>query len=294
MTIYSHSKLSTFEQCPLKFKFKYLDKIIPEIEKSIEAFLGSIVHESLEWLYNQKKEGITPNIDEFIVHFSHNWNENFNPNDYIIKKNELTPRDYYEMGIKFLLDYYIEYQPFDENTLETEKKIEIELEELQNHKLIGFIDRLVHNKEKDVYEIHDYKTGNKLPSQEKIDEDRQLALYSIAIKNSFGKEKKVCLIWHYLAFNKEIKIEVSDEKLSNLKKETIDLINKIESTKDFFPNKSPLCDWCEYKNICPAWKNVSEDEFRKIITLKQTYDEKINEIKKQYPTLSKYIKDNTS
>lgn len=293
MTIYSHSKLSTFEQCPLKFKFKYLDKIIPEIEKSIEAFLGSIVHESLEWLYNQKKEGITPNIDEFIVHFSHNWNENFNPNDYIIKKNELTPRDYYEMGIKFLLDYYIEYQPFDENTLETEKKIEIELEELQNHKLIGFIDRLVYNKEKDVYEIHDYKTGNKLPSQEKIDEDRQLALYSIAIKNSFGKEKKVCLIWHYLAFNKEIKIEVSDEKLLNLKKETIDLINKIESTKEFFPNKSPLCDWCEYKNICPAWKNVSEDEFRKIITLKQTYDEKINEIKKQYPTLSKYIKDNT-
>ena len=35
--IYSHSRLSTFEQCPFKFKLRYIDEIEPEIEKTIEA-----------------------------------------------------------------------------------------------------------------------------------------------------------------------------------------------------------------------------------------------------------------
>ena len=34
---YSHSKLSTFEQCPIKFKYKYIDKIPVEFKKTIEA-----------------------------------------------------------------------------------------------------------------------------------------------------------------------------------------------------------------------------------------------------------------
>ena len=51
MVIYSHSRLSTFEQCPFKFKLRYIDKIIPEIENTIESFLGGIVHETLEWIY---------------------------------------------------------------------------------------------------------------------------------------------------------------------------------------------------------------------------------------------------
>ena len=40
MVIYSHSRLSTFEQCKLKFKFRYIDKLTPEIENTIEGFLG--------------------------------------------------------------------------------------------------------------------------------------------------------------------------------------------------------------------------------------------------------------
>ncbi len=55
MPRYSHSKLSTFEQCPIKFKYRYIDKIPVEFEKTIEAFLGEIVHEALEWLYTEIK-----------------------------------------------------------------------------------------------------------------------------------------------------------------------------------------------------------------------------------------------
>ena len=53
--IYSHSRLSTFEQCPYKFKLKYIDNIESEIPQTVEAFLGSRVHETLESIEAHEK-----------------------------------------------------------------------------------------------------------------------------------------------------------------------------------------------------------------------------------------------
>ena len=67
----------------------------------------------------------------------------------------------------------MQHKPFNDNTLEIEKRILINLDKKGEYKLQGFIDRLVHNLEKDEFEIHDYKTGKSLPTQEKIENDRQ-------------------------------------------------------------------------------------------------------------------------
>jgi len=248
MTLYSHSKLSTFEKCPYKFKLKYIDKIPPEIKKTIEAHLGKAVHDTLEWLYNQVKEK-TPTLDETIIYYSEKWQQEFN-SDILIVRNDMTAQDYYHKGVQFIIDYYFKHQPFKDGTIECEKKVFLDLGE---HKMIGFIDRLVQNLETGEYEIHDYKTGNLLPSQEKIDADRQLALYSIAIKDLFGQDKKVSLVWHYLAHNTKIISHRTQEQLEQLKKDVLELINKIESTTEFPACKSTLCDWCEYKNQCPEF-----------------------------------------
>jgi hypothetical protein len=31
------------------------------------------------------------------------------------------------------------------------------------------------------------------------------------------------------------------------------LIDQIRNETRYEPNKIPLCDWCEFKNVCPAW-----------------------------------------
>ena len=250
MTIYSHSKLSTFEQCPLKYKYKYIDKIKPLIEKPIEAHLGSSVHNALEWLYNNAQKKIIPTIDDIINYYINSWEQDYNDKILIVKEG-LTAKDYFNKGVEFLMNYYSKYYPFKDGTIECEKRISIILE--GDIKIQGFIDRLVHNIETGEYEIHDYKTANSLPTREKIDEDRQLALYSIAIKEHYGKDKEVVLIWHYLAHNQKISSKRTNEQLEKLKKETLKLIKNIESAEKFPPNKSVLCHWCEYKSICPVW-----------------------------------------
>ncbi|MFH1608177.1 MAG: PD-(D/E)XK nuclease family protein [archaeon] len=255
--IYSHSRLSTFEQCPFKFKLRYIDKIIPEIEQSIESLLGSCVHETFEWLYTQLKEKNIPTLDEIIIHYSELWQEKFNGNILIVK-NHLSEKDYFNKGVQFIVNYYTKHHPFDDNTLELEKKILLALDEDGEYKIQGFIDRLVYNLKTKEYEVHDYKTAKYLPRQEKFDADRQLALYSIAIKELFGHDKEVCLVWHYLAHNKKICSRRTNKQLEQLKTETLELIKQIEATQKFPPYITKLCDWCEYKTMCPAWGNSPE------------------------------------
>jgi len=258
MAIYSHSKLSTFEQCPQKYKFRYIDKIKPLIEKTIEAHLGSSVHSALEWLYNYIKNNPEriPSLDEILEIYIENWQKDFSE-DIIVVKKQFTAKDYFNKGISFLANYFQKHYPFRDGTIECEKRIFIELDE--NTKIQGFIDRLVRNIDKGVYEIHDYKTANTLPTQDKMDEDRQLALYSIAIKELYGKDKEVVLIWHYLAHNQKIVSRRTNEQLETLKKETLELIKKIESTTNFYTKPSILCEWCEFRDICPAFNHKVQD-----------------------------------
>jgi putative RecB family exonuclease len=247
---YSHSRLESFKQCALKYKFRYIDKIKVE-KKSIEGFLGSKVHDTLEWLYYEVRKGKVPSIDDMIINYASSWEEEFNPEIYFVVKKQFTIKDYFEKGVKFLLDYYQKNAPFDENTLALEKFVTILLDEDESYKMIGVIDRLVYNKEKEEYEVHDYKTANTLPTPDKVETDRQLPLYSIAIKDNYNADK-IQLIWHYLAHNKRIYSRRTDEQLDLLKKETIELINKIEDTTLFPYNQSILCGWCEYQDICPT------------------------------------------
>jgi len=252
MSVYSHSRISTYEQCALKFKYQYIDKIIPLRKETIEAYLGRIVHETLEWLYTQIKNKKTPLIEEVIDYYSKKWEEKYESDTPIIDKRK-TQKDYFNKGIKFLIDYYMKYKPFNTNTIEVEKRIVINLDENGKYKIQGFIDRLDYNSEIGEYEIHDYKTTNSVPYKERIDNDRQLALYSIGIKELYGKN--VTLVWHFLAHNLKVCSRRTEEQLQELKGKTLSIIKKIESTEEFLPNKSVLCSWCEYKPICPVWGN---------------------------------------
>jgi putative RecB family exonuclease len=258
MAIYSHSKLSTYEQCQLKYKLRYIDKIKPEIEKTIESHLGSTVHDTLEWIYNSIKDNPEkiPALDDIINYYIEAWQKDLSENILIVKK-QFTHKDYLNKGIQFLADYFQENYPFKDGTIECEKEITIELDE--NTKIRGFIDRLVYNIEKGHYEIHDYKTANTLPTQEKMDEDKQLALYSIAIREMYGKDKEIVLVWHYLAYNHKIISKRTEEQLEKLKFETKELIKKIEQTENFPSSKSVLCGWCEYKSLCPEWNSKFDD-----------------------------------
>jgi len=265
MVTYSHSRLSTFEKCQIKYKYKYIDKLQPDYKQSIEGFLGNKVHETLEWVYHNANNR-TFELDDLIKYYIESWTNDLNPEIKIIKK-EFSSEHYFNKGIKFLINYFLKHSPFKDNTIETEKRINLNLDINGKYKIIGFIDRLVHNKETNTCEIHDYKTGS-MPSQNELDNDRQLALYSIAIRNTFADVKDVHLIWHFLDHNEKKISKRTIEQLEQLKNKIIKIIDEIESTTDFKPIPSALCNWCEFRSYCPIIKE-NPDYPDKPIQIKQ-------------------------
>ena len=255
MTVYSHSRLSCYEQCPQKFKLQYIDKIETEEEESIEAFLGTRVHETLEKLYRDLQHQKEDTLDELLAFLQHEWTANWH-NQIILVNEEYTPEQYLKMGQKYLTDYYRRYHPFTQGkTVALEEVIRITLDAEGVYKLQGYIDRLTEKKD-GYYEIHDYKTNSRLPLADYIRTDRQLALYMIGVKNQYPDVKDVRLIWHFLKFDKEIDSTRTEEELTQLKLDTIQLIEQIEHEERFEARPGFLCAWCEFKSWCPQWSHL--------------------------------------
>jgi len=254
MAVYSFSKLSTFEKCPCKYKLIYLDKITRPDEESIEAYMGDKVHKTLQKCYENVRHGKITTLDELIDIYKRYWDENWHPSVFIVRK-EYTPENYRDMGMKMLENYYKRYAPFDADiTLGTELKVTFPLDVENKYVMTGVIDRICKTHD-GIIEVHDYKTSSSLPSQKEIDEDMQLGLYQIAVQNKWPSTHNIRLIWHYLAADTDLISHRESEELDTLAKDTIKLIDKIESAGDFPPQASALCEWCEYTAYCPLQKH---------------------------------------
>ncbi len=250
MQSFSHSKLGSYQQCPQKYKFRYIDEIPPPI-RSIELHLGDSVHRALEKLYADAVQGKIASVDDLLKSFQEKWDEGFSPALRIVRK-KATAETYLELGRKMLMDYHWSFHPFTQSTtLELEEKFLFPISE--THEMRGIIDRLARNKD-GTLEIHDYKTSRRLPDAAQISNDVQLALYEIAMRHRWPETQRISLIWHYLAFDKEIVITKTPEQLEKVKRNTLGLIEQIEGAKSFPTQVTPLCDWCEYKELCPAMK----------------------------------------
>lgn len=256
MPTYSHSRLETYQNCPRQYKLQYIDKVEIEEVESIEAFLGGRVHEALEKLYKDVRMTRLPAVEEVIAHYEKLWDENYHQGITIVRA-EYTADNYREIGRRCLADYYRRHCPFDSTrTIGLEHLVFFPLDEEQQYWIRGIVDRLAVAND-GTYEIHDYKTTGRLKTQQDADQDRQLALYHMALERMWPDVKNVDLVWHYLVFDREMRSRRTPEELKTLRQDVMAIIHKIEADTEFRPHESALCDWCAYPEYCPAKKHAS-------------------------------------
>lgn len=256
--LYSHSRLSAFEQCKLRYKYSYIDRIKRE-EDSIETFLGSRFHETMERAYAERAFWKPSDVD-LTKYFDELWDKNFGEHVFVSRKDR-TAEDYRKIGHKAIADYHRRYSPYDSGrVLGLEKRILADLDGTGAYQVQGYIDRVMETDDGH-FEIHDYKTSGNLPDQTKLDSDRQLALYEIAVRQLWPKDvKQIDLVWHYVVFDKELRSSRTPEQLEELKSNTIALIDEIERTDEYPPSESNLCRWCDYQDICPLFAHQAKTD----------------------------------
>jgi putative RecB family exonuclease len=252
----SYSSFDTYQTCPLKYKFQEIDRI--KVPKSKEAVFGTILHSTLKFIHNPGI--IYPTLEQALDYFSKNWNSE-------VFADELEERAAFSQGVQIIQDYYKKNDPSKTNIIDLESRFAIEIgNEKETHIIAGIIDRI--DKTEDGYEIVDYKTTKKMPSQEKVDNDIQLSVYLHAFLSRYPKElenlDKIKVSLYYLKHGVKLSSTRTFEQLKKSEQLFLDTIKIIESGK-FEPIISPLCDWCGYQNRCPMWKHKFK-ELRKIDT----------------------------
>jgi RecB family exonuclease len=287
MRIHSHSSLGSFENCPRQYWYQYIGKPPVERVDTIEAFLGTCVHETLETLYRLRLRGRVLSQEEALDAFESAWAKGWSDTIRVVSE-ELKAGDYKRAGREALASYYRRHAPFDQaTTLRLEAKVTFDLDprfrgddggrldargggddggrldarvrgDDSRYRMQGYVDRIARRGD-GTYEIHDYKTSSHLPTQAEADEDRQLALYQIGLEGMWKDVEAVDLIWHYVRFDTDLASHRTPEQLQSVREACITVMDDIESRgreeEHFQTNPSALCPWCDFRAICPATRH---------------------------------------
>ena len=258
MAFFSHSRLSSYETCPLQYRLRYIDQVDIERRETVESFLGRRVHETLQYLHDRLCEGALLTLAELLTHLDDAWEREWHDRVQIVRADKPV-REYRDLASRCVTNYYRLNHPFDRGvTVGTELAVVFVLDVERDVHIKGYIDRLV-RLAPGMYEIHDYKTSKRLPSQADVDRDRQLALYQMAVHQMMSDAHQVRLVWHYLAHGRDLRSVRTPESLEGLRRDTLALIGRIDGAtrRDEFPAvRSRLCDWCDFRPVCPAWNPV--------------------------------------
>jgi len=281
----SYSALDTYKQCPQKYKFQEIDRI--PATKSKEAVFGTLIHDALKFMF--ERGPLYPTLDQVLEYFRNNFDTK-NANWVQVERDS-----YREEGLRMLKNFYSKNAPWNFSVVDLESKFEVLIQDESNgeaHVLAGKIDRI--DKLNDgSYEIIDYKTARKMPAQEKIDGDLQLSIYSLGLQKKWPhvKPDQIKLSLYFLKHGEKLSTARTLEETATTKEGVLTAIReikkKLENKERFEPNPSPLCDWCAFKPLCPAWKHL----YKRHETSDMDKDE-IDAILKEYFELAKN-KDNS-
>jgi RecB family exonuclease len=233
----SYSAISTYQKCPLQYRFRYVDGVPSEPSPSLS--FGSSIHEALRWFYAVP----TPDpssLEDLLLYLEECW----------ISDGYLDPAEearYFCQAKSTLELYYRHYAEGFRLPAALEHKFKVDLGFCT---LTGVIDRL--DKDPDGgFEIIDYKTSRRLPPARRLASDLQLPLYHIATERIWGVSPEK-VTFHYLLINHRHSFTVTDERLRHTLSEVERSASLIECGR-FESTRNNLCPWCDYLRLCPAW-----------------------------------------
>lgn len=232
----SHSSLTTYNECPLKYRFQYIDKV-PRRPKHFFSF-GQSVHKALEYFHgDQAMPALRTLLEYFDEHFIHA--------GYKSEKDEEAAQ---KLGRKMLTAYWEKHSKGWRPALYTELHFDFTLDWLR---ITGSIDRMDLHAEG--IEIIDYKTGKEF-DKARVERDAQLSLYQLACEVMGHLPIVKLTLYHVPSVTAYSVTPRHPKEQLKLRAEIFNTAEKIMNGEFEAKPSEPACQWCDYKNICPVWR----------------------------------------
>lgn len=233
---YSQNSLKAYRECPLRFKYKYVDSIFhrrysPEMEEYNERMKrGVLFHLNIKRMIGSIKPD----------------NESMRPGDSEAYGNVASL-------LRVLKD--------KDYTLIPEFRV---FGELEGESLIADIDLIAYNKDRNTLEIFDWKTGTHVPQHLSLERRMQTKVYLVLVykflRDAYGieiSEENISMTYFYpYVDTKRYTVKFSREKYDKYLNEIEEIIRNIKHdiSEDSFPetDNPKHCEHCELVRLCPS------------------------------------------
>ena len=248
-TSLSPSRVASFKDCALAFRFSAIDRL-PE-PPSPWSSKGTLVHRALERLHGDVPAGRrTP--EEAQVQLRLAWAELATDPDFTgLALDAEAEAEFLADAATLVGNVFLLEDPNKVNAIGLELKLEAHIGSLR---LRGIIDRLDLDTDGELV-VTDYKTG-RAPNVPY--ENRQLGgvqFYAFLCEQMLGRRPARVQLLH-LREPVAIIASPSEQSLRGLVARTSAVWTAVEracAAEDFRPHPSKLCDFCAYKEYCPAF-----------------------------------------
>jgi DNA helicase-2/ATP-dependent DNA helicase PcrA len=232
----SESKANTFNQCNLKYKFRYIDKY-EEAPRNKDALdFGSYIHKIFELGYKKQT------LDDLL-----------NIADECKKNYKITEAK--EKNTETCLRNFLRFNASLTETVGIELVYEVKYDDKNDINLNGIIDRIVKSPQGE-YLVIDYKTSKKELKKHELYQNHQMQGYAYAVHKIFKVPlDKVTVAHYYPLTGNLVSVKFSLAQISSYLRNKVDTVWNIRKRKktEFPPSKNEFCNWCGYYQLCPEY-----------------------------------------
>ena len=242
----SATSIQTYNQCPLKYKYKYIDAI-PSAPEKLYFQLGKVIHKVLELFHKLEYNS----LEDLLRLLDENWQEGGYKYKLQEEQNRLDANN-------MLNNYWQYFQNNPVNKIITEHWFSFETEHAY---LSGKCDRIDINKN-DKISIIDYKTSKISKTENEIKKDIQLGIYALfssvhGVEMNDGKiihniPEKISMLF-LRENNPEVTVQFNSDDIEKFNKQ-IKLTAESIKRCEFEGSKGKHCEWCDFRElICPLF-----------------------------------------
>jgi putative RecB family exonuclease len=240
----SPSRLSTFRECPRKYRFQHVEKL--PTKPSPHMDLGSNVHAALrDWFRLPRAERTWERMLEL---YRAAWRTNM-PAFRARSRDEL--REFGERG-KEMLRRFVAETPAELEPVAIEKWVGLDFGDLEVKGKVDRVDLLPDGS----LRVVDYKTGKfpRDPEQVRTD-DLAAAVYAGGASRDFVGAPVGEIEYLYLAGMERLTFPVDEAWRAERERSIGELARSVRAAEEsdtFPPTPTKLCAWCDFLRDCPA------------------------------------------
>ena len=242
----SFSRVDTYRSCPLRYRYAYVDDL--PAAPSPHLSWGSSLHDALEFWWTQKLPH-PPSVEELLKSLYENWDDTGFAG--MAREEKI---GWYRTAQEVLRRHHERHVAGFVPAVASEQQFSLDLG--PDLVVVGVIDHVARTQAGGIG-IVDWKTNKRAKVADEVRASLQLAIYALAAEQLWGQRPE----WVALDFVVPgVRVTVGrDEIDTDGALETIRRVADLVRAEHFDPKPSRLCDWCDFRALCPAFQGDGPD-----------------------------------